>query len=286
MASEIVGELRRGSGAISRGDKGRLNLTMQVDFLVVSDDKFASREEILLFTQNAPVVGLQYGPLNATCISKTVERNETNPLYWEMKCEFDTAQEEQQQNPEDPQNPNPITWIPIWKLRLQTEDSETLWQDYDPAGFKTISNTAGELYDPLPNRKQTLISWVFNQFEDPGLSLAEISSRHNKINAGPIRGFPQWTLLCQIEDAELGWYNGFYAWNIAYLLTYRDDDWRTIAYSWGWNYLDNGTLKPWLKDSVQVFGPLDANGGKAAWNTSGHLKYFFLTQTKSFSFLR
>lgn len=286
MASQIVGELRRGSGSLSKGENGRLVLTMQVDFLVVSDDKFASREQILLNTENAPVVGIQYGPLLATCISKSVNRKEENPYYWEMTCEFDSSRTEQQPDQNDPNNPNPATWIPVWKLKLSSEDSETMWKDYDPAGEKIIANTAKELLDPLPTKKSTVVSWVFNQFENSSLSLKTISDRHNKINSGAIFGFPQHTLLCQVEDAELGIYNGFYVWNIAYQLAYKEDKWTTKSYSWGDKFLDNGKLSPYLNDKgQQIFGPLGQNGEKAL-GTDGWFQQFYLIKPASFGFLR
>ncbi len=258
---------------------------MSVDFLVVSDDKFASRESILLSTQNAPVVGLEYGPFLATCISKKVERKEEHANYWVMTCEFDSSKEEQQPDPNDPTNPEPTTWLPVWKLQISSEDSETMWVDYTPAGAKTIANTAGELYDPLPNKKSTLVSWVFNQFENASQTLEDISSRHDRINSSAIRGFGQYKLLCQVEDAELGYYNGFPCWNVAYRLVYKRQTWKTKSYSWGWNYKDGGVLKPYNANSINIFGPLDAAGGKGT--APGELQEFILIEPINFNtFLR
>lgn len=304
MASEIVGELRRGTGTVTRGDKGRLNVTMQIDFLVVTDDKFTSREEVLLATANAPIVGLNYGPLGIPCVSKTATRNETNPLYWELSCQFDSAVENQEPNPENPENPDPTLWIPIWKLDLSIEDGQSY--PVDQLG-NSIKNTANEFYDPLPTRKHRLISWTFNQFEQASTTAVEISNRHMTVNNAPLvkimRGqryeWDQYAFLMSIEDAELGYYAGFLCWNIKYRLTYKRNmqpvvggpseniGWQTVYYSRGYNYLQAGELQPWMSKGTNINGPLDSVGAKAALNSPGHKQLFLFYEPSNWSaFLR
>lgn len=302
MASQIVGELRRGSGAIRKQGKGEIVLTMQVDFLVVADDKFASREDILLNTPNAPIVGLNYGPLNIPCVGKNATRNETNPLYWELSCEFDSSFENQESDPNNPSNPDPTAWIPIWTLELSVEDGSTLTHD---TNFTPIRNTAGEYYEDLPKARQRLISWTFNQFEPASLSALDIALRHMTVNSvgfsKTIRGvtttWDQYAFLLQVENAELGYYMGFLCWNIKYRLTYKRNmwtsgnlGWQTLTFSRGWNYLDQATgkLKPWIKDGINIYGPLQSNGDKdTAAGALGHEQIFLFYKPLDFrTFLR
>ena len=297
MASEIVGELRRGSGTVRRGENGRLNVTMQVDFLVVTDDKFTSREEVLLATANAPIVGLRYGPLGIPCVSKTANRSETNPLYWELSCEFDSAVENQEPNEENPDNPDPTTWIPIWTLKPSLTDGKTMIVDYSDPPQK-LANTAGELYEPLTVAQRKLVSWTFNQFESASTDPMDIFNRHNTINSNGFekrtRGI-NWTFgeehfLCQIEEAELGYYAGFLCWNVQYTLTYSPEQWIKIVYSHGYNYLDpaDNTLKAWIKNDININGPLLADGNKdEAANALGDIQFFYMYPQLDFStFLR
>lgn len=262
---------------------GRISLTMSVTFLVVTDNKNTTREEVLLTTVNAPIVNLPYGPLNATCISKDVERIETNPLYWEMTCEFDTASDDQKPDPQDPTNPDPTTWISIWKINVSSDNEKTIWKDFSttPAA---IANTAGELYDPLPTIKQSLCSFRFTQYEPASLTLKQIADRNHKVNETVFNGFDDLSLLLHVKDADLGVYNGVYCWKIDYEVTYNPQSWLTEMYSWGWNFIDGGgKLVPYKIDNTLVFGPLNSTGGKAADPDSAFKQEFLLIEKLEFS---
>jgi len=295
MAIEIVGELRRGSGTVRRGENGRLNITMQVDFLVATDDPFTTREEVLLATPNAPIVGLTYGPLGISCVSKTANRSEINTLYWELSCEFDSAIENQEPNQEDPSNPDPTTWIPIWKLKPSLTDGGTIMQDYSTPP-KPIVNTAGELYEPLTHRQIRLVGWTFNQFESASTTPDTIASRNNTINNNvftkKLRGVNyEWgfnRFLLQVEEAELGYFAGFLCWNIQYTLTYNPENWVQLVYSHGYNYLDpaDNTLKPWIKNDINIDGPLDSNGDKAVGPLGSAQTFRFYPSLDFGTFLR
>jgi hypothetical protein len=261
MASEIIDELRRGSGSVRKQDKGRITLSFTVDYLVVTDDKRTTREEVLLGTTNAPIVGLNYGPLGVVCVGKNAERSETNPLYWTLTCEFDSGTEEQQQDPTQPNNPDPTTWISIWKIDINDDREETLYEDFTSPTALMYTNTAGELYEPLTTVKKSVVSWKFTQFEPPTTTLVDLSDRHMHVNSTAIRGFPARSLLMSVREAELGYYNGFYAWTVPYSVAYNKDLWVDKRFSAGYNCLDaGGKLQPYEVNGVQVFGPLKADG--------------------------
>ena len=303
MASQIVGERRRTTATLSTGEKSRLNMTMSVTFLVVSDDKFARREEILLFTSNAPIVGLAYGPLGLRCISKSVERLEENALYWEMTCEFDSARDDFENDPENPTdpenpgqpNPDPETWISIVNWNLSLESFQTVWRDWDNEWY---ANTAGELITPLPTWQRTLCSAEFTQFESSSLSLQEIADRNNTINNAIFKGFPIHCLLLHVLNAEKGEYNGFKTWKVTYKLTYAPEyshggndvgGWIEPFYSFGWNYWDGNRLQSYKENGQDIFGPLLENGNKTANPLNPTTAYAFTRRPyrqRDFSFLR
>lgn len=276
MASEIVGERRRTNAALQKGEKGRLNMTMTVTFLVVTDDVFATREDVLLNTANAPVVGMTYGPLGLQCISKSIERLDEHALYWEMTCEFDSAKNEYEQDPRDPVNPDPTTWRTIIEWNHSTENWMSKAADVNGNMYK---NTAGELIDPLPQTRRTLCSTEFTQFESSDLTLKSFADRNNTINSPAFYGFPEHCLLLNVLNSTLGIYNGFPCWSVRYRLTYAPEyqwgtllgnpviigGWITPYVSFGWNYKAAGKLELYMTpQSNHIFGPLDVNGNKTA----------------------
>ncbi len=131
MASEIFGEKRSGSGSVKQGSNNSLAFTSTVTFIVVTDSTSITREEVLLQTPGLPTVGLLYGPYQLVCTSKSCTRSEVNPLYWDVVCEFESNNEDQEQDQNNPSD-NPTTWIPIFKVdsfitkeKVITEDRTT-----------------------------------------------------------------------------------------------------------------------------------------------------------------
>jgi hypothetical protein len=207
---------------------------------------------------------LRYGPVGAVCVGKNAERSELNPLYWTLTCEFDTGTEEQQQDPAQPNNPDPTTWISVWKIDINDDRDETLYKDFTSPTAQVYTNTAGELYEPLTTVKKSVVSWKFTQFEPSSTTLVDISDRHMHVNSTAVRGFPARSLLLSVREAELAYYNGFYCWIVPYSVAYNKDLWVDIRYSAGYNYIDGaGKLQPYEVDGIQIFGPLDAAGGQA-----------------------
>ena len=248
-------------------------MTLTVTFLVVTDDKFASREDILLNTTNAPVVGMVYGPLGLQCVSKTIERMEEHALYWEMTCDFDSSQNEYEPDPQDPNNPDPVTWRTIIEWNTSLEDFRTWYFDYNGDLYQ---NTAKELFDPLPVRKRTLLATEFTQFENSALDVRVFAGRNNKINSSPFLLFPTHCLLLNVLGATFGTYNGFPCWSVKYRITHAPQfthaggtqgGWITPYYSFGWNYLDpaDNELKLYMTPKGNhIFGPLTSTGNKTA----------------------
>jgi len=263
MALRIVGEMRRGSATLrSQGDAG-LTYGFNGTLLVHSDDKTTSREEVFAFTPGLPTIGLAYGPFAAVCVSMTATRQESNPHYWEVECEFETR-ERQRQDSKNP-SPDPTTWIPIFRVdsfitkeRVITKDKST------PA--KEIVNSAGQVFEEPLTETTTLAQFSFTQFEDPTQSLLALMERNDTVNTSAFNGFAARTLLLYVTAAELGMYNGFSAWKVNYQVTFDPITHDVKLLDVGTSYKDSGNLKSYMDDtnSYRILGNLNGSGAKAS----------------------
>ena len=222
MASEIVGEKRGGSGSIKRGEGNSLTFTSSVTFLVVTDSKSVTREEVLLQTPGLPIVGLLYGPYQLVCTSKSCTRSEINPLYWDVVCEFESNKEDQKQDDNNPSE-NPTTWIPVFKVDSFTTKEKIIIKDRTTPTAKTISNSAETPFETPLTETKTLAQFSFVQFENPAQDLKTLMDRNDSVNKTTFAGRAARTLLLELSGAELGYFGGFNAWRVAYKCTYDPD---------------------------------------------------------------
>lgn len=222
MPSEIVGEKRGGSGSVKRGDSSSLVFTSSVTFLVVTDSKSVTREEVLLQTPGLPIVGLLYGPYQLVCTSKSCTRSEVNPLYWDVVCEFESNKEDQQQDQNNPSE-NPTTWIPVFKVDSFTTKEKVVTEDRTSPTPQKIANSAGTAFETPLTETKTLAQFSFVQFEDPSQDLKTIMDRNDSVNKTTFAGRAARTLLLELAGAELGYFGGFRAWRVAYRCTYDPD---------------------------------------------------------------
>tara|TARA_R110000868_G_scaffold230_1_gene2151 strand:- start:3018 stop:3875 length:858 start_codon:yes stop_codon:yes gene_type:complete len=222
MASEIVGEKRGGSGSIKRGEGNSLTFTSSVTFLVVTDSKSVTREEVLLQTPGLPIVGLLYGPYQLVCTSKSCTRSEINPLYWDVVCEFESNKEDQKQDQNNPSE-NPTTWIPVFKVDSFTTKEKIIIKDRTTPTAKTISNSAETPFETPLTETKTLAQFSFVQFENPAQDLKTLMDRNDSVNKTTFAGRAARTLLLELSGAELGYFGGFNAWRVAYKCTYDPD---------------------------------------------------------------
>lgn len=278
MPSEILGEKRSGSAKLSQSGKSGLSFSSTIEFLVVASDKSVTREEILLFTPGLPVVGLMYGAIAATCTSKDCKRRNDHPLYWDVTCEFETANEEQRQNPNNQSN-DPTTWIPIFKVDSFISKPRVITTDQTPAsagnvnfgttGPYLIRNSARQLFDEPLTVNRLLAQFSFTQFEDATQSLDTIMKRNETVNSSAFAGFATRTLLLNVTGAELGYFGGFPAWRCTYQVTYDNLTHDVKLLDAGSCYLDSGVQKPYMDalNSYRIVGNLNGSGAKATLPT-------------------
>lgn len=300
MPSQILGEKRGGSAKISQQGRTGLSFSSSIEFLVVASDTTVTREEILLFTPGLPVVGVVYGAIGATCVSKDCKRRTDHALYWDVTCEFETAREEQRQDQNNP-SPDPTTWIPIFKVDSFISKPRVVTVDKTPAaagnvnfGFPgpyTIHNSARQPFDEPLTVNRLLAQFSCVQFEDPTQDLDIIMDRNEKVNSLSFAGFGARTLLLNVVGAELGTFGGFYAWRISYQCTYDAATHDVLLLDVGSCFLDGGTTatgnqRPY-KDTIEqyrIVGNLNGTGGKAT--NASTLRFRIYDEVDFSTFLR
>jgi hypothetical protein len=258
MASVIVGEMRQGQASVKKGQGTTLTYTSQWHFLVVTDDKNTSREEVLFGTPGLPVVGLIYGAIQAICTGIDANRKKEEPTYWDVTCTFDTGSESQKQSASDPTSLDPTTWIPVFVVDSFETRDKVLKEDFSPTPKKCVNSAGSEFSEPLAVA-ETLCSFSFTQFEDPSLTLNTILARNEKVNATTFLGYTPRTLKLNVTKAEQGYFASVAAWRIEYRVTYDPSDWDEDRLDVGPLTLTGESCRD-LNNKFKIVGNLNGSG--------------------------
>lgn len=272
MASEIVNGAEQIEGSVSVKVRGSsLVHSSKWKWLIYTDSKTVTREEVLFGTPGIPIAGVFYGPLNMQCVGKDAKRKPEDPQYWYLEADFESGAENQKPAENDPDNPDPTTWIPVFQVTKWESKQKALAKESrhyaDPALQKYCINTAGDPFsEPIVVvRKLPVIT--FTQYEDPSTTLAVINARNEKINATAIAGYDADTLKLNVVYAGLGYYMGYPAWKVDYELVWDPDTWVEERLDIGPNYIGTSSKKlPYMDDNnlFKIVGPLDGSTGAKA----------------------
>lgn len=269
MANELVGaELRKGSGFARKGEGFQLILGETWNYRVKTDQVTSDRFDVLYNTPGLPRAGLIFGQLGLVCDEVTCEREEKHALYWNVTARFQTATEEQKQNQE--QNPNPTSWIPVFRIDSFTTKERVISKDRStPAKYPV--NSAKTPFDQPLTTTSSLCQFSFVQFEDPSLKIKDFLDRNDSVNSASFDAigqvFAARTLLVEVQEAELGSYAGYSAWRARYRITYDPDTHDEKRADMGPFFIDtDGLTKRYMDDtkSFGLVGALNGSGGKAA----------------------
>jgi hypothetical protein len=294
MTLSIVGEMRRGSATLRSEGEGGLSYGFSATLLVLSTEKTTSREEVFAFTPGLPIVGIGYGPFNAVCTSLKAERQESNPHYWHIECEFETR-ERQKQDPDNP-SPDPTTWLPIFRVDSFITKEQVITVDKTPAaagnvnfgttGPYAITNSAKQPFETPLTQTFTLAQFSFTQFEDPTQTLSTLMERNDCVNLLSFAGFSPRTLLLLVTGAELGTYGGFAAWRITYQATFDPGTHDVFMLDVGTCFLDGGVPKPYMDatNSYRIVGNLNNLGAKVT--DASTLRFRVKTEIDFATFIR
>lgn len=264
MASTIVGEKREGSGSVKKGSGDTLTFASTYHFLVVTEDKFTSREQVLLNTPGLPFVGVMYGDIQAVCTGIDAVRQKENPIYWDVTCTFDTGSESQRRDPEDPESNDPTTWIPVFVVDSFETKDKVLKYDYSTPPKKCTNSAGTEFSEPIAVT-DSLCSFAFTQFENASLTLKQIMKRNGSVNKTDFvsggETFEARTLKLNVMKAEEGLFVGIAAWRIEYRCTYDPDTWDEVRLDVGPRDIDGNECMSKPPDrAFRIVGNLDGTG--------------------------
>lgn len=293
MANQLVGsELRKGSGFARKGSGFQLVFGEIWNFRVKTDQVTSDRQDVLYNTPGLPYAGLIYGPLGLICDEVSCERDEKHILYWNVTARFQTGTEEQKQSPQNPGSPDPLTWIPLFKVDSFTTKERVITKDRSTPA-KDCKNSAGTPFDAPLTEKRTLCQFSFVQFEDPSLKLKAIMDRNDCVNVAALNAagqtFAARTLLVDVCEAELGSYAGYMAWRVKYRMTYDPDTHDELRPNIGPYFkdpADANKLKRYMDETntFGIIGYLDATTG--AKTTTANDITFQVKKPISFSWVR
>jgi hypothetical protein len=258
MASAIVGEMRQGQAGIKKGSGVTLTYTSTWHFLVVTDDKYTQREEVLFFTPGLPTVGLIYGLIQAICTGIDATRRKDNPIYWDVTCTFDTGSESQKQSASDPDSVDPTTWIPVFVVDSFETRDKVLKTDFSPTPKKCVNSAKTPFADPLVVA-ESLCSFAFTQFEDVSLTLNAILDRNETVNETEFANYPARTLKLNVTKAEQGYFVNVPAWRMEYRMTYDRSTWDEDRLDVGPTVLTGESCID-LKNKFKIVGNLNGSG--------------------------
>lgn len=267
MASgRIIGEKRTGSSAVRMDDGIGIVFSDTYEFLVEASSKETRRSQILLDTPGLPIVGFTLTENGGICKSKSASRNEDHPLYWEVKCEFSSEIDNQQQDPNSGDPSDPTTWIPLASIGIESHSEEAT---VDAEG-NAIVNSARMPFDYSVNLSENITTMRFWQYEDDNQSFfrTNVFKRDGVCNANDFQGFPSYTLLLNVESATFGYYYGKRCWKVEYVIKYKRSNWNVKLLDIGPMHKKNpgvdDTLVPFRTDGdgIRYIGKLESNGGK------------------------
>lgn len=210
----LVGEKRDGQ-VRSRTASGRVVFEQDYHFTVEADSKYQNRFD-LLATPGLPVA---YTTIfnGMMCKSVNLVRNVDKAVYWDAVATFSSDVVEGVA-PATPQQGDPTSWIPYGKVTFEPYE-EVLRNDLDGV---PVVNSAGQKFDRSFSRTRRIASLQFTQFEPLGnATIDDIMERSDTMNEEVFLGKPKYTLLLQVDEAEVGLYYGIRCWKVTYTLNYK-----------------------------------------------------------------
>lgn len=211
----IIGEKREGE-VRSRMTNGQVTFEQDFMFTVETSNRYVSRETILNQTPGLPRVNLTtIGSM--TCKSVTLRQHKQRATRWDGTCTFSSNVIEGT-TPSTPQQGNPVTWIPYGKVVFEPYE-EVIKKDLDG---KAWVNSAGVPFQNGLIRPRRIAAVQFTQFEALGSAdLDEIMDRSDTINNIQFLKKPKYSLLLQVDEADVGLFFGQRCWRVVYTLRYK-----------------------------------------------------------------
>ncbi len=133
MATTLKGEERGRRGRLEKTKDGHVYVETRT-YVVTSNIRTESPYAVVA-TSGLPLVNLSIlAGSNARCRSLTPEQDKKAPHVWRVVAEFTTEPLDQKENPEDPENPDPTQWIPVYRGPIETYP-EVMYKDHDGEAY-------------------------------------------------------------------------------------------------------------------------------------------------------
>lgn len=306
MATTLVGERRVGSGSI-RLNGNTPEFIETYEYIV--DGGVSSETRInVLNTSGLPVVGVSQLASGAVCTSKTATRDEVNPRYWNIQCEFSSIDQSQQIGVSE--SPDPTTWIPVYQVGYEREQEPITSTVFN----EPVLNSAGQKFLTPLTKTRLIPTFKFSQYFPDSISETTVLGYNESMNSQSFRGFEKFSLLLLVLGSERGFFNGYRCRRVDFEIRYKlgfapntwkewdpngsfGASWSTANYYSGWHemvldtgviYIDSGKRKSALDDDgYRIEVGLDGFGNRVAYNADPAVLGFRIFQPRDFNaFLR
>ena len=241
MTTVLRGEKPARKGQLQATREG-MTYSVDRDYYVLSDVKNESELNVLA-TTGLPLIGISSlaGFPGSICRSLSPQQNDKQPQLWTVTANFSTQpinQETPNTGPGGTPNPNPTTWVPIYRGQLQYYP-EVVYEDFSPTPKKYVNYAGVPFSEPLTITRPIIV-YDFWQYEASTVTDKDIGDRNDCINSSAVtRGsvtYPEYTLKVSIPEFERGYYFGYQAVRIHYQVAYKPSKWTIKPLQVGYEY--------------------------------------------------
>lgn len=222
------------------GRGGKLNLTAKgptytesVEFIVISDIKNESPAAVLA-TSGLPRINFTLSTFGALCLGLTPKQDPKSPYVWRVTADFTTEPLDYDTGADDPEDPNPTTWIPFYKGVVETFE-EVVSEDFSSSPKKYVNSAKKKFPEPLVVKRPITV-YAFQQYVVPTFTDVQIGDWNDSINLTEFRTFPADTLHVTVQDFERGVFYGFPCTLVSFRVAYKKNTWLDKPLDMGYEY--------------------------------------------------
>lgn len=274
MATILKGFKKGKGGKLSKTERGT-TYTESITAIVISNIPNESPYNVCL-TSGLPKVGIdRLPPTNAVCVDLDPKQDELSPYVWRVGIEYSTETDQQDTG----ENPDPTTWVPIYKGKIQTYP-EVLYRDFSTPPKPYLNSARCKFPEPLIVNRPVIV-YEFTQYEPATITDVQIGDRNDTVNSAGVKTFAAQTLKMSITEFERGYYFGFPAVRISYAVAYKKNKWLNVPLDVGYEYILEGKKIP--SDTLVA---LNSDGTKRSDTVDPSTLEFKQFREIAFDFLR
>lgn len=233
MATTLRG-IRKGKGGnLSSTARGYVYTESQ-EYVVVSDTKTETIFNVLS-TAGVPRIGFSATAFGgAVCRNLKPKQDAKAAEVWYVTADFTTEPLNQDTSGDDPDDPDPTAWVPLYKGTIETYP-EVMFYDFSTTPKPYVNSAGAKFPEPLI-RNRPIIVYSFQQYIASTITDAQIGEYNDTINSATFKGFGADTLKCTIADFERGYFYGVDCTLLSVKLAYKRDKWLDRPLDMGYEY--------------------------------------------------